>query len=221
MTTLKKPASDFHPSYTFSYQKPSICPHCSLGTDALLKEKHVTILRSKNLLLSGVCECTACKKAFFFVSESKDGKDAEFIFQYPSFDFVPYTNQLLSQISDHFIDMYNQALRAEHNQNYELAAIGYRSALEILIKDYAIKELGKSTEEVSSKKLVKAIEEYLAAPDLVKTADVVRILGNDYTHYGRKHPEHDFQLLKEYMVIFLKQVEVLYMIKHPPVSRPQ
>ena len=48
---------------------------------------------------------------------------------------------------------------------------------------------------------------------------VVRILGNDYTHYERKYPQHDFELLKGYMEIFLKQIEVRYMVNHPPVSR--
>ena len=118
-----------------------------------------------------------------------------------------------------FIDMYNQALQSEFNKNLELAAIGYRSALEILVKDYAIKELGQNPKEVISKKLCPAIGAYLNQEDLVKTADVVRILGNDYTHYERKYPQHDFELLKGYMEIFLKQIEVQYMIKHPPVSR--
>lgn len=69
------------------------------------------------------------------------------------------------------------------------------------------------------KKLFDAISQYLNQPDLINTADVVRILGNDYTHYKRKYPQHDFELLKGYMDIFLKQIEVQYMINHPPVSR--
>ena len=133
--------------------------------------------------------------------------------------YTPYTNEILSSISERFINMYNQALQAEFVDNIELAAIGYRSALEILVKDYAINELGKDSDEVSKKSLCNAIGEYLNQQDLVATADVIRILGNDYTHYKRKFPEHDFDLLKGYMNIFLKQIEVQYMISHPPVSR--
>lgn len=50
--------------------------------------------------------------------------------------------------------MYNQALQSEFHKNIELAAVGYRSALEILIKDYAVNELGLNPEEVSSKNFV-------------------------------------------------------------------
>lgn len=139
---------------------------------------------------------------------------------YPSFQVTPYANEKLAAISQRFIDMYNQALFAEFNQNYELAAIGFRSALEILVKDYAIQELGEPAETVAKQSLCNAIEKYLNLPDLVNTADVVRILGNDYTHYQRKYPEHDFALLKKYMEIFLSQIEVRYMINHPPVTRP-
>ena len=87
------------------------------------------------------------------------------------------------------------------------------------MKDYAIQELNEPEEAVSKKSLCDAIAKYLAQPDLIATADVVRILGNDYTHYKRNYPEHDFLLLKKYMEIFLAQIEVQYMIKHPPVSR--
>ena len=128
-------------------------------------------------------------------------------------------NENLAAISERFIDMYNQALQAEYNQNFELAAIGFRSSLEILIKDYAIQELGEPAETVAKQSLCNAIATYLQQADLVNTADVVRILGNDYTHYKRKYPEHDFVLLKKYMEIFLSQIEVKYMIKHPPVAR--
>lgn len=138
---------------------------------------------------------------------------------YPNMTFVPYRNDILTSISERFIDMYNQALQSEFVGNIELAAIGYRSALEILVKDFAINELCKDPTDVSKKTLCTAIDEYLSQPDLVNTADVIRILGNDYTHYQRKYPEHDFELLKGYMEIFLKQIEVQFMIKHPPVSR--
>ena len=53
----------------------------------------------------------------------------------------------------------------------------------------------------------------------MNTADVIRILGNDYAHYERKYPEHDFELLKRYMDIFINLVETKILIAHPPVER--
>lgn len=219
MKFIDKPAQTFSSSFPFKYQKPAICPHCGFGTDATLKEKTFYSFNNGYLLIA-TCECTACHKNFFFACESANGSYAKMVSMYPSFQVTPYANEKLAAISQRFIDMYNQALFAEFNQNYELAAIGFRSALEILVKDYAIQELGEPAETVAKQSLCNAIEKYLNLPDLVNTADVVRILGNDYTHYQRKYPEHDFALLKKYMEIFLSQIEVRYMINHPPVTRP-
>lgn len=214
---LIKKASVFG-NFSNNYKKPSVCSHCGFGTDAPFYKKDVYSFNGHYLFVA-TCTCTSCGKHFLFFCEyDSDKNDYEPVI-YPSITFAPYSNKILEKISARFIDMYNQALQSEFNKNLELAAIGYRSALEILVKDYAIKELGQNPKEVISKKLCPAIGAYLNQEDLVKTADVVRILGNDYTHYERKYPQHDFELLKGYMEIFLKQIEVQYMIKHPPVSR--
>lgn len=221
MKFITKSASSFYSSFSFKYQKPAICPHCGFGTDAIVKENNYYSFNDGRLLTS-VCECTACHKSFFFACENPgtNTDDAPMVCMYPSTQIEPYKNENLAAISERFIDMYNQALQAEYNQNFELAAIGFRSSLEILVKDYAIQELGEPAETVAKQSLCNAIATYLQQADLVNTADVVRILGNDYTHYKRKYPEHDFVLLKKYMEIFLSQIEVKYMIKHPPVTRP-
>ena len=214
---LLKKASAFG-NFSGNYKKPSVCPHCGFGTDAPLHQKG-TFSFNGHYLFIATCTCTACGKNFFFSCEYNFGKTDYDPIIYPSIAFTPYSNDIFEKISPRFTDMYNQALQSEFHKNIELAAVGYRSALAILIKDYAINELGLNPEEVRSKKLCSAIGTYLNQEDLVKTADVVRILGNDYTHYERKYPQHDFELLKGYMEIFLKQIEVQYMINHPPVSR--
>lgn len=218
MEYLLKSGKQFSESYKFNYEKPSVCPHCGIGTDAPIKSKNIFVVNGR-AFISAICQCTSCQKDFFFSCIS-NGKDfAKNVCLYPPVSFTPYKNEIHAKISERFIDMYNQALQSEFVGNIELAAIGYRSALEILIKDFAITELGKPKNEVSGKKLFKAIEDYLGQTELINTADVIRILGNDYTHYDRKYPQHDFDLLKGYMDIFLKQIEYQYMIKHPPVSR--
>ena len=213
-----KNASEFSNTCKFQYQKPATCPYCDTGTDAKLMDKSVFSFNGAKLLVA-TCKCTACGKLFFFACTEKSESIAPNVCLFPNTTFTPYTNDILSAISERFIDMYNQALQSEFSGNIELAAIGYRSALEILVKDFAIHELNKTSDEVIKKSLCNAIGEYLNQPDLVNTADVIRILGNDYTHYQRKYPQHDFDLLKAYMEIFLKQIEVQYMINHPPVSR--
>ena len=225
MHYLRKPNKDFNNSlgknlsFSGEYQKPATCPHCGVSIDGILGERSVINIDSSQIF-SSACRCTACGKSFFFschrVPSSSD--ISQMIAIWPASD-SSYTNKNLHSISPRFIDMYNQALRSESKGDIELAAIGFRSALEILVKDYAVNELKINVEEVSRKSLFDAIGEYLKQKELLKTADVVRIFGNDYTHYQEKYPNKDFEILKSYMQIFLHLVETQYMINHPPVSR--
>lgn len=219
MKYLKKPAREFLSSFSFSYEKPSICPHCGIGTDASLVNK-THFSANGMMLLIATAKCTACGKEFFFTCLHNNDPVAKTVCLYPDKPFTPYVNDTLSKISERFIEMYNQALFSEHGGNLDLAAIGYRASLEILVKDYAINELKEPPQDVEKKSLFSAIGDYLHQSELISTADVIRILGNDHTHYKRKYPQHDFSLLKFYMEIFLKQIEAAYMINHPPVSRP-
>lgn len=97
--------------------------------------------------------------------------------------------------------------------------MGYRNALEILVKDFAIKELHMPYEQVAKTKLIQAIDEYLGERDIIAAADVVRILGNYYSHYEKKYPDHDFKVLKSFMEIFIAQIHTKLLIAHPPVAR--
>ncbi len=225
MNYLEKPNGDFNSTHSKSlnfsgcYKKPAVCPYCKTSVDAPLIDRSVTKV-GIIYMLSASCKCTACGKEFFFTCfRNKETSDiAENICIWPNVENT-YKNEKLEEISERFIHLYNQALRAEANGDFELAGIGFRTALEHLVKDYAIKELKIDADEVSKKSLAYAIGEYLHQTELVNTADVVRIFGNDYTHYEEKHPEKDFKTLKAYMEIFLKLIETEYMIKHPPVAR--
>lgn len=198
-----------------------ICPHCNAYEDATLTAQHLfdAYDNDKSQYGAVVYKCTHCQRPYLVVYRlDPEHKKATFETILPSEDYK-FENDMLEKLSPRFLDMYNQAISAENKGSIELAAIGYRASLEILVKDYAVTELGKDKIEVSNKSLMKAIEEYLNQPSLIKTADVIRILGNDYAHYERKYPEHDFNLLKSYMDVFLHIIQTELMVRHPPVTR--
>lgn len=209
-------------SWTFSLQKPMLCPHCNAYEDGVAISKYYWNYVDDCYVGVVVYRCTHCNKPYL-VTYKIDPKAQRTTFEqfFPAYHAEEYKNERLEKTSPRFIDAYNQALRAEAINDFELAAIGYRHAVECLVKDYAIIELNKDREEVVRKKLIDAIGEYLGEKDLVATADVIRILGNDYAHYERKYPEHDFDLLKNYMRIFISLVETKLMISHPPVARKE
>lgn len=201
------------------YEKPSVCPHCGFGTDAVRVNTAAWNYFENSLLFLQTCKCTSCSKTFFFASHKEEGADtAKLVCITPNTEPV-YKDEILEKISPRFVNMYNQALRAENRIDIELAATGYRSAMEILIKDYAINELNEPKEQVTSYNLNNAIGKYLKQEVLVNSADVIRILGNDFTHYDRKYPEHDFDMLKSYMDIFITLILANYKAKHPPIGR--
>jgi hypothetical protein len=208
------------PSMNCAYQKPSICPHCGISCDAYhIQQFEYSYSKNNTIFVFLVLQCTSCRKLFTTTYHIKDNH-SELLGITPKC-ISSFHDSTIEEISPRFIEMYNQSLHAKDNNNLNLAAIGYRAALEILVKDYAIKELQKSPEEVIKKSLFSAISEYLSAENLIKTADVIRILGNDHTHYERKYPELDFNLLQAYMEIFINLVKTQLLIAHPPVARQQ
>lgn len=209
-------------TWTFPLEKPMLCPHCNAYEEGKVLDRHYWSYTDGCYMGVVVYCCTHCNKPYL-VTYKIDPKAKKTTFEqfFPAYHAEEYKNERLGEMSPRFIDSYNQALRAEAIKDFELAAIGYRHALECLVKDYAIIELKKDREEVVRKTLAEAIGEYLGEKELVATADVVRILGNDYAHYERKYPEHDFALLKNYMGIFIGLIETKLMINHPPVARKE
>ncbi len=204
--------------FACEFQKPSTCPYCGINTDANVKNiQHEPADDVGTLVLFMVFECTSCRKRFFATYTLKD-LVSEFCNTFPT-PSAEFQSAEISALSPRFVETYNQCMRAESNGDLNIAAIGMRSALEILIKDYAIAELNEPAKTVTAKSLYQAISDYLKEDELIKPADVVRILGNDHTHYQRKYPEHDYKLLKSYMDIFISLIETKLKIHHPPVAR--
>ena len=209
-------------SWGFPLEKPKLCPHCNVYEEAKVIAKNYWSYVDECYIGVVLYRCTHCDKPYLVTYKiNPKAKKTTFEQFFPAYHAEEYRNERLQEMSPRFIEAYNQALRAEAIKDFELAAVGYRHALKCLVKDYAIIELKKDREEVVRKTLAEAIGEYLGEKELVATADVVRILGNDYAHYERKYPEHDFALLKNYMGIFIGLIETKLMINHPPVARKE
>lgn len=205
-------------SDTRSAEVPQHCPYCGSKT-------HSTHVASVTLDYDSVDEYVSiawladCCSRVYIVNYlfNISSKALEFISHYPAQDPGPMPENM-ADISPRFVTLYSQARTAEGHEHYELAACGYRNALEVLIKDFAINVLNENRKEVEGKSLFNAIEDYLPK-ELMNTSDVVRILGNDNTHYLRRYEDIDFAELKNYLDIFMMQIEVQYKILNPPVSR--
>lgn len=206
-------------SFWFQMDKPTICPVCNAYVDSTKNGSRLFTQSQQPHYGVVQYRCQHCGKLYLVVYEIDTEQRTTRVSAFLPSRTANYQNEVIENISEGFIRYYNQAARAEAAGDNELAATGYRMALEHLVKDYAINELHKDREEVVSKTLFSAIGDYLGEHDLIATADVVRILGNDYVHYERRYPEHDLSLMKRYLEIFIRLVETKYLIAHPPLGR--
>lgn len=200
----------------FTGPRPIECPHCGAYIEPTLRSLQSFNYYGNKDIYFAVYRGNCCSKNFFVLYNVEASK-GEFLSVFPN-SISPSLPNCIQKISPRFVDMYNQCFSAEQNGHLELAGSGYRNALEILIKDYATNELKHPYEEVVKKKLATAIKTYLPSIDLKQSADVVRILGNDYTHYEQHYTEESFVILKQYIEIFIKSIETAYLIKHPKVK---
>ena len=81
-------------------------------------------------------------------------------------------DERIINLSPQFDKIYNQALAAESSMLDEIAGLGYRKALEFLIKDFAIHEHPNEKESIKVKPLAQCIKSYIANESITTLADM-------------------------------------------------
>lgn len=133
-------------------------------------------------------------------------------------------SDVIKTVSPMFCNIYNEAYTAEQMSLMEICGVGYRKALEFLIKDYIIQ--GKSEDIVDKIKkipLAKCIDDYVEDEKLKAVAKRAVWLGNDETHYVRKWENKDVQDLKGVIRLTIlwieKEKETEWLLAEMPEGR--
>jgi hypothetical protein len=106
----------------------------------------------------------------------------------------------IEKVSKDFVEIYSQATVAESERLDQIAGVGYRKAAEFLIKDYVISKNPDNSEQIKKIMLGKVIDDYLTDfPKIQNLAKAVAWIGNDETHYIRRHDDKDVQDLKKFI----------------------
>lgn len=113
----------------------------------------------------------------------------------------------IEAISSTFIDIYYQALEAEKLKLNHLSGIGYRKAVEFLIKDYCCYKDFDSIDIIKSKPLGQCIRDYIENEKIKTLALAATWIGNDETHYVRKHEDYDIEHLKVFIKSMVAYIE--------------
>ena len=158
-------------------------------------------------------QCPNCRQVFLtrYSGYSKRGYPGELSFHYENYS-VPYSpsekkfSEAIKALSPNFVETYNQSDAAESQQMYQICGVGYRKALEYLVKDYLCHMQPDNAEKIRS--------EFLGA--CIKRIDNNRIktlaersvwIGNDETHYVRKHENLDIADLKKFINATVTYIE--------------
>lgn len=113
----------------------------------------------------------------------------------------------INALSPTFVSLYNQALVAETNvEIYGLSGIGYRKALEYLIKDYLIKIKHQDKNTIIKMDLGNCVNKLDDKMKIIAKASIW--IGNDETHYFRKNPEYDIEDLKSFIDVLIHIIEI-------------
>lgn len=113
-------------------------------------------------------------------------------------------------LSPQFVKIYNQALEAESRQLDEIAGIGYRKALEFLVKDYCKHAHPDESDEIERTWLKTCIVKFIPQQSIQTLASRAAWIGNDEAHYTRKHEDRDIADMKSFIQAMVHYIWIRY-----------
>ena len=186
------------------------CPICGDGLTPLVISAAILVdeedeENNKGFILNYCSKCDEC-----FISRHTYNADCD-IYEFESSAPMSYYKQSFSpdiqKLSPDFVSIYNDSLHAESLGMTSICGMGYRKSLEFLVKDFAISNNPDSEEEIIKLALAKCIETYIDNPKLKSLAKASAWLGNDETHYVRKHPQYGIAELKAFINAFVTFID--------------
>lgn len=187
------------------YETVNKCPICNSSIAPVEKSK---FFNSDSKMYFFMFECPACNKGFIthynYTNERKIKNDIGYnmlklVNPYPKVPELHQFDENIKELSSNFCEIFNQAYVAEQMNLNEIAGIGYRKALEFLIKDYCIDKNKEEEEKRKKEPLSQVITNYILSDKIKNLAKASIWIGNDETHYVRKYEDKDIKDLKRFI----------------------
>jgi hypothetical protein len=166
---------------------PTECPYCHKGITPTALYGHVIEDKADVQVLLH-CPREECQESFIgYFQDAGLSRECHYL-DLTSFG-KPKTedfSDIINELSPSFVIIYNESAIAEQATLHEICGVGYRKALEFLIKDYAIKNFPENRDEIIKQTLADTIIKFINDTKVKLTAQRASWLGNDETHYIRK-----------------------------------
>ncbi|MCT7625723.1 hypothetical protein [Aliarcobacter butzleri] len=172
---------------------PNKCPRCHHA----IAPSYLTGEFKDDLEVDIAFQCTNCQHIFLGNYVAKFNREPFYLQNTLPKEYLGIIfEKEIENISQNFIDIFNQSLEAESKNLNQLTGIGLRKALEFLIKDFLIYKKPQDEESIKITPLSRCINNYIDDVKLKKISERAVWLGNDETHYIRKWENKDIEDLK-------------------------
>lgn len=193
----------------FSIELDKRCIHCGdIMTPNVITTS--SVLDPQTPIFAVLSRCSCCGQFIanaYYTTDKHErcyARTGDLVFQT---DRVPYSYSVkvdydmpdeIESISPSFKVIYQQSQMAEAYKMDQIAGVGYRKAIEFLVKDYLINFKQQDQEFISKLFLGKAIEQI--DHDQIKTlAKAATWIGNDETHYTRRWEDKNISDMKQFI----------------------
>ena len=187
---------------------PDECPICHNNIGAIFCSGYYGF---ETLLTQIVFKCPrqSCQHLFISLYERQSMDSPEVVYKrsVPNVNVKKEFDKIVQSISENFCDIYNEAFQAEQSGLLQICGVGYRKALEFLIKDYLIALTPTNQENIKKKFLGQCISEDIQSENIREIARRATWLGNDETHYVRIWEQKDLKDLKRLIDITVYWME--------------
>lgn len=204
-TKFKQNSSEYSGKYDLS----DTCPHCKNSIQPIVIfciSQEIKVDSSfNNVAVMLQCPFKKCRQFFidwFQVEIGRFGsieKTTKLTYSYTPL----LKNDLPEEVNNMFPDfnsIYSQAIQAESYGLDQIAGVGYRKSLEFLIKNYAIYLSPDNKDSIKKDPLGKVISDHLTEfKKLQNLAKAATWIGNDETHFVRKHEDKDIESMKKFI----------------------
>lgn len=188
-----------------------ICPRCGTTFNGeIIAARNSTVCRSSYrnpfsdlVTLYALHYCPACENAFMGVYHGVERDPLELKEIFPLKSKQVTFSQGIVDFSPNFVEIYNEAYDAECQGLTNICGMGYRKALEFLVKDFLTHKSPEEKDEIVKAPLATLINNRIENDKLKALASRTTWLGNDETHYYRLHENRDLQDMKKFLHAFV------------------
>lgn len=188
--------SEHHQNYKISTEESIECPFCFTQIEIQLLKGIFWHDKGLQLFL----KCKKCKNSFIGYTQQKDDKFHIISLSKGNHKTRKFQDEI-NELSPNSVKIYGESEFAEQENLTEICGVGYRKALEFLIKDYLIKKYPEKEEEIKNKSLGNCISEMIDNSRIKEIAKRATWLGNDETHYFKEWEDKDLEDLKRLIEI--------------------